>query len=139
MHHVIRTLEKKRSIIRQFDQEWNEVYIFADNLLLVSHPNVWLYIIRAFILFQYWEYCFLSFLFIYLYYWQLWRCRQHYFHMGQGFHSKLANSLLFYFIIKCEFWKAIHWISCSYNIFHICKILRISKINSYIIDQMFKF
>ena len=53
------------------------------------------------------------------------------------FLSKLK--LLLYIIIGYEFWKSNRWIACSYYIIYICKILRRSNINIYVINQMFKF
>ena len=42
-------------------------------------------------------------------------------------------------IVTCEFWKSNNWIACPYYILDVCKISRRSKMNSYVINQMFKF
>ena len=58
---------------------------------------------------------------------------------GTRFWRKKILKLLLFFFIRCEFWKFNCWIICSYYIFYDCKFSRRSKINSYIINQIFKF
>ena len=43
-----------------------------------------------------------------------------------------------YIFIKSEFWQIYHWITFSSYIVHACKISRKSKINSYVINKLFK-
>ena len=53
----------------------------------------------------------------------------------------VANDFNFtqYFFIECEIFQILHWITFSSYIFYTCKISKRSKINNYVINQMFKF
>ena len=53
--------------------------------------------------------------------------------MGKSFSPNL------YLFIECELWKSNQWIAYSYYILYACKISKKLKINSYIINDMFKF
>ena len=53
----------------------------------------------------------------------------------------VANDFNFaqYFFTECEIFQIHHWITFSSYIFYTCKISKRSKINNYVINQMFKF
>ena len=46
---------------------------------------------------------------------------------------------IYIYIIKCEFWQVYYWITFSFYILYAFKISRKSKINNYVINEMFKF
>ena len=61
---------------------------------------------------------------------------------GQNLITKLVivlgYNLTWYLFIRGEFWQTHHWITSSSYILHVCKISKKLKINSYVINKLFK-